>query len=473
MAKIVSTTLQDVLNLHVQCHVENKEYEEFSQRLTQQYLKNVEVKGFRKGKAPADLALKQADPVKLNQLVLEEAVQRFYKDLQPEVTQYLKKEDRIPANIPAQVDPESVKLEDDGFHFKVIITLLPKIDLSKLDGLQVSTPDLSEAGERLSFEEFQGREEEKILVNLNEFEPSKNKSKNGYQLVTDIIESVEDGETTENKDIKILLGGGQFPPEFDAHLLDSKVGETKDFVLNLPHGDHNHNYTFKVTIKEVNQPKYKTVDEIFENVEDAKKQFADKEAFLTFLHSIYDQETESILATLKRRELIRNIIEQTPDFDLPEAQMEVESNRILEELKHRAEHSKQDLSDVFAVSGLPDADKGLKKEADIVKAVKDYVYKEFKLVEILRAIYQVKIDDKISEAEIKKAADEMKKDPEKYNVAKSEMEENRIMDLAFDRLLRNKSFQWVYDRATFVDGKKPAKKSAKPDTAKKPAKAKK
>jgi trigger factor len=298
MAKIVSTKLEDELTLHVQCHVENQEYTDFSQRITEQYLKNVEVKGFRKGKVPLDIALKQTDPIKLNQLVLEESVQKFYKALQPEVTQYLKKEDRIPTNVPAQVEPESVKLEDDGFHFKVIIDLLPKIDLTVLDNLQVTTPDVSEAGERLSFEEFQAREEEKIILNLNEFEPSKSKSKSGYKIIADIEESIEGGEKSQNTDITFVLGSGQFPDEFDSQLLDCKVGDVKEFELNLPHGDHNHNYTFKVTIKEINQPKYTTVDDIFEKVEAAKSQFADKEAFVTFLHSIYDQETENILFNL-------------------------------------------------------------------------------------------------------------------------------------------------------------------------------
>jgi trigger factor len=394
MSKIVKASFSDDLTYTVDCLAEKKEYEDFKDRITDQFLKNVEVKGFRKGKAPRDLAMKNVDQIALQQTVLEESIEKFYGEVQSEVSDNLKEKNRIPANTPAQIDPASIKEEEDGFHFSVKVSLLPEIDLDTIAKIKIAEPTEKDIDNRVSKKEFFNREKENLIASLNSFKPVDRKAKKGDQVMIDLVEKVDGSQPNEQKAVKVIIGRSQFPEKFESNLIGLKAGESKDFSADIPHGNHAHSYDFSVTCHEVAEPEFTKIDDVLAHSDETKDRFKNEKEFEEFLTNIYDQETQQLLNSLKRRAVIKTVIEKVKDFALPEADIEKEASRIYNTLEARAIEGKTTIADVFKASGLPKAEDGLKKDDDVKKAVEDYVRKEFKLVEILRTAYQIKVSPK-------------------------------------------------------------------------------
>ena len=129
------TRIEQEILLFVDVTIEKKEYTEFKDKIRNQYLKNVEVPGFRKGKAPANLALEQINPTALEQTILQEAVDKFGHNAMITATDEMKKADRIVIAESFQLQPETLKNEDT-LTFTVKGEMLPEIELdpSKIKG---------------------------------------------------------------------------------------------------------------------------------------------------------------------------------------------------------------------------------------------------------------------------------------------------------------------------------------------------
>jgi len=450
MPKILKSQIEKDLTLAIDAFADVAEYEDYKDRITSQLLKTVEVQGFRKGKAPTHLAVEKIDPIKLQQTVYQESIARFFNELDPEVKEILSKEKRVATNSVATLDPEFTKEEEGGFKFRVYVNLLPEVDLELISNFKIAEPKESEIKGRLTKEEFFTREKEAFLRSLNVYEDTEEKTTEESQLMVDIQESVAGQENSlrETKDGTITLSSKQFPKGFVEQLIGLKTAEVKKFSLSVDtEAGKKQKMDFEVTINKIRLPKYKTLIELFENSDEAKKQFKTLADFDIFLTNIYTTETTQILDSLKRQSVIKALVEDLPNFPLPQDQIADEVERILNVLQERAITSKQSLMQVFASSGLPDADKNASSEEEVRKFVKGYITKEFKLVDILRVVYNTKVEEKMTDKDVEFLAKEIIKDPTKYEIADAaNLTEDRSKDIAYDRLLRARSFKWILEQ---------------------------
>lgn len=90
--------------------------------VTAKAAKSVEVKGFRKGQAPIDLAVKQLDQEKIQTKAIEEAVPKAYLEA-------VKKKKLKPIAYPNITFVK--KTEDEGFEFEAEIAQEPTVELGK------------------------------------------------------------------------------------------------------------------------------------------------------------------------------------------------------------------------------------------------------------------------------------------------------------------------------------------------------
>jgi trigger factor len=483
MPKILKTEVTKNLKYIVDIQAEKKEYEDFKERVVDQMVKTVDIKGFRKGMAPRNLALQKIDPLKLQTTILQEAVEKFYAQAYPEVKTNIEKEGRVMIQGSAQLDPspEHTKEDEEGnLNFRISLTILPEVDLEPIAKLELNEPAESEIENRLSFEEFFVKESDLVVKNLNKFKKSDKKANESSKLIADVKETIK-GEKLEPKDSKnvdVILGQNRFPPEFEKNLIGVKAGEEKNFEAHLYLEGRGHaDFIFEVKVHEVQERLYSTLEEVIANVDEAKTQLESIEKFTELLKRIYAQETNQIVETLRSRVVIKAIIEETPDFDLPQNTLDSEIERIIGVIRGQSIQQKISLAQAFAASGLPGADKKMSKDDEVLKAVEDYVKKELKLIEILRAIYYTKVDKKISEKELETLVKDIQTNPTKYNTNEVEAKNHdKALDIAFDRLLRDKAFNWVLGEVKFiikedkatkkvetkVEPKKAAKKEAKP-----------
>jgi trigger factor len=464
MAKILSSKIQDDgLTLLVSCLAEKSEYQPFKTRITQQILKGVEVPGFRKGKAPENLALKHVDIVQFQQTLYTESIDKFYTELNPEIQKFLEEKKRVAAGNP-NIEPDSIKEDNDEFAFTLTIRLLPEIDLSQLSKLKITEPTADEISNRLSFDEFKAREEKNLIKVFNDYDEVDGPVAKDSQILADLDEHDQTlDQKKSDKGVMVQLGFKNFPDSFEKALIGMKAGETKEFETDVPtdHG-HDHHFTFKVTIHKVLKAKYTTPDQILENSKEAIQRFKDKQGFLDFLNKIYDQETRDILTSIRRRAVINAIVDNVEIEQMPNEAIEAETNRIVDSLADQAKHQSKTLAELFTASGLPGSEGEKIKDKEVPDLVKKYVSSEFKLVEILRAAYYIHVKDKATEQNIDDLAKLMKQNPQYYGIAVEEAkDQEKLRDVANDRLVREKAFAWILDQITFDKKDSAEKKETK------------
>ena len=119
--------------VEVLCDVETKVWKDAQEKAMKKLLKEVEIKGFRKGQAPEQMARKHVDPSK----VLNEAINSL---LQPAFDEVLKEEKLQPF---AQPRVDVTKVSDTDLQLKFIIVLQPEVTLGEYKGFNLEREKVS------------------------------------------------------------------------------------------------------------------------------------------------------------------------------------------------------------------------------------------------------------------------------------------------------------------------------------------
>ncbi len=218
--------------------------------------KDFQMKGFRKGKAPAALMKKM-----FGKSVLGEAMQET-------IDQAMREHFESSGDRPA-LQPEVKMTNEDWQEGQDVEVSMAYEALPQVPELALGEVKL----EKLVAEIDEAAVEE-ALVNLassaNDYEDRKKgtKAKNGDQVVID-FKGMIDGEAFEGgaaEDYPLVLGSKGFIRGFEEQLTGVKAGEEKDVVVTFPeeYGAKNlagKEATFSVTVKAVKAPKPAEIDD--------------------------------------------------------------------------------------------------------------------------------------------------------------------------------------------------------------------
>ncbi|GMQ99819.1 MAG: trigger factor [Zetaproteobacteria bacterium] len=204
---------------------------------------NIKMPGFRPGKTPKGVVEKQFG-AKAHEDTVSELVQNYYAEAieKSGLTPAIQPELELPAVQPAT-----------GFQFTLKVVTWPEVKLNKLSKLSVTetTVEVTDADVQSVVERLMGSQVR--------FEAeSDRKAETGDELTIDFAGFV-DGEAFEGgrgEDVKLVLGGGQFIPDFEAQLEGAKAGEKRSLDVTFP-ADYQHKplagkaASFEVQIKSV------------------------------------------------------------------------------------------------------------------------------------------------------------------------------------------------------------------------------
>lgn len=207
----------------------NKEFDV----LMKSAMKNVEVKGFRKGAVPEEVAEAQVDRMK----VLSEAVDKL---LRVHYVDIMKKESLKVVGAP-KVSVTKMA-ENNDVEVKIAAALLPEIELPK------KWKDvIKKVNEEKSSEEKEEITDEKIDEELKHIAGSRAQHKEVDRAakkedhVKIDFTVKQDGVVIENgtsKDHSLVLGKGVFIPGFEEKVIGMKKGDEKTFSLKFPEEYH-------------------------------------------------------------------------------------------------------------------------------------------------------------------------------------------------------------------------------------------
>lgn len=292
---------------------ETEEWKQACVKAFDKISKNVQIDGFRKGHAPANLVKAKVDQGRVFNEAIDELLPKAYEST-------LKEENLQPW---ARPSVDVTKMTETELEIKISIVTAPEVTLGKYKGLHVvkSKVVVSDDDVKEELVKLQGENAELVLKD--------GAAALGDTVVLDFegfIDGVAfDGGKADNYSLE--LGSHQFVPGFEEQVVGLKAEEKKDIVVTFPK-----EYvaelagkvaTFKITVHEIkskkipelgeeliaelNIPDVKTVDQLKAHVrgdvERKKKEEADKVYFEALLKLIRDDSKAEIADEIIRDEV--------------------------------------------------------------------------------------------------------------------------------------------------------------------------
>lgn len=294
----------------------------------------VNLKGFRKGKAPLPFLKKMYGKGVmseiLQEIVNETSVKAFSdRNLKPATTPH----PHLTGDVEKVLDGEA------DLEYSVHAEILPDFEPMPVDGLTLNRPvadvtdaDVDEAAQRLAEQN-------------RDYEPraAGEKAKEGDLLVIDYVGSIDGAEFKggRGEGQSVILGSGSLIPGFEDQLVGAKAGGEVEVKVTFP-SDYGasdlagKDAVFAVTVKEVKAPKDVAVDDEF-----ARKLGLDD---LADLKKRLRERLEADYRALSRNHVKRALLDKLDaghDFDLPKSMVEAEFRQIWAQVES-AERDEED-----------------------------------------------------------------------------------------------------------------------------------
>lgn len=397
-------------------------------------VKQINVPGFRKGKVPR--------PIFEQRYGVEALYQDAVDILLPEA--YGEAIDETGINPVAQPEVNVTQIEKGkDFIFEATVTVEPEVKLGDYKGLEIEKQDSELTDEEL---------EESINHSLGHMAEMVVKKEdgaveNGDTVNIDFSGSVDgeefEGGQAEGYDLEV--GSGSFIPGFEEQLEGMKTGEEKDVVVTFPEEYHAEELAGKeATFKtKVNEIKYKDVPEL--NDEIANELDAEANSVDEYKESLRKRLAEQKATEAENTEKEEAIKKATDNatIDIPQAMIDTELDRMVQEFGQRIQQQGLDLQTYFQISG--------QDESQLREQMKDDAEQRVKTNLTLTAIADAE-NIEVSDEDIDK---ELEKMSEQFNISVEDIK-NTLgnTDIVKNDVRIQKVIDLLKDNAKLVEGSK-------------------
>ncbi len=407
--------------IEIEFELTAEEFKEHTAHALEHMAHHVKVDGFRPGKAPASMVEDKLKPEALLMEAGDHAVQHVYID-------YIKENKLEPVGNP---EVSIVKIaQGSPFIFKAVITVLPEVEL----------PDHKEIAKTVKGKDITVTEEE-IQDSINYLQKTRAKFtlKNEGAELKDYVEikySSKDIENNKEIDDKFVLGDGGFMKGFEDGMIGMKAGEEKEitakFADDLPRKDLAGKVSvFKIKMISVQKMELPEINDEF------AKQIGAFDTLVVLKKSMKEgivMEKAEEEKQRKRGEILNKIAEKAK-FEMPEAMVEYEEQRLLEDLKNKITQSIKITFDEYLAS--------IKKtEAEIKETYRKEAEKRLRGFLVLRELGKIEKVE-VSEKEIEEEVEKSIKSYSKEQLAKIDI--NELKEYTKGVINNEKIFQLLED----------------------------
>ncbi len=389
-----------------------EEFDVFYAEALREFAREVELPGFRKGKAPEKMVEERINPADLLSEAAEHAIRHSWGKILTE------------AKLEAVSAPhvEIIKVaKGNPFVFNIEVEVLPEIKL----------PDIRSVAKGVKKEEVKvGDKEVEDTLNWLQQSRAKISQKNGAAEKEDLVEiafSSPDIKDDKEKKDRFVMGRTHYIKGMEGALIGMKTGEEKEFETVDAQDEKKKikihvkvDSVKKVELPEITDEWAKTLGN-FNNVNDLKED----------IKKGIKEEKELSFKQQHREEVLHKILEKTK-FDAPEAMVQREVNILTDNLKSRV---------------VEELKMGFEEYLSQVKKTEDDVRSDFKKIADERVkgfliLHQISKDEKIGveEKEIKDKIEEIINQYPNKEQARQNMDTAEMKMYIEDELKREKIF---------------------------------
>lgn len=299
------------------------EFKSYIDEALKELAKEVNVPGFRKGKAPKQIILSRLG----EGYVLSEAASHAVSHTYMQAIQ----ESGVKVFSEPVYDVEQLESGKD-FIYNIIVDVLPDIELPEYKGINVTKKVAkatdAEVDEVLA--QMQKRHSQLVAVE------DRDTVEEGDHIIFDFKVFVDgepfEGGAAENYALKI--GSGTFIPGFEEQMVGKKLGEKSEITVTFPEDYHMEALQGKETVFEVKVNEIKK--EVLPELDDEfAKDVSDKETLAEYREQIkkdLDENFERISRNKLEDEILAKLLEAT-SFDPPPSMVDMQAQQLLEEMK--------------------------------------------------------------------------------------------------------------------------------------------
>lgn len=326
--------------------VDKTTFETAVNKVYRQQVKNINIPGFRKGKAPRSIV----------ERMYGKGV--FYEDaaneLLPAAYEAALEESKIEPVGRAEFD--IVSIDENGIVFSAVVPVKPAVEIEGYKGIEAAK-DIAEVSE------VEIENEIKVIRERNSRETDvedETPAAMGDSVKIDFEGFVDDVafEGGKGEDYNLKLGSGSFIPGFEEQVAGHKIGEDFDVNVTFPEDYHAAELagkaaTFKVTVKAITKIELPELDDDFakdvSEFDTMAEYRADIEAKIRKRH-------EDAAESTFEEAIIKALTEKLAGEEIPEAMFEAEQENQLRDFDNRLRMQGLDLQTYFKYTGL-DLDK--------------------------------------------------------------------------------------------------------------------
>ncbi|MFJ8063172.1 trigger factor [Psychrobacillus sp. NPDC096426] len=307
-------------------------------------VKQINVPGFRKGKMPRQMFEKMYGVESLYQDALDYILPHAYSAAVEEA-------DINPVDQP-EIDIVTME-KGQPLVFTAKVVVKPEVTLGDYKGLEVTKLDETVSDEEIE-EQLKSQQ-----TRLAELVVKEDAIVDGDTAVIDFEGFVDDVafEGGAGTDYPLEIGSNSFIPGFEEQLVGVKTGESKDVEVTFPEEYHAAELAgkpaiFKVTVKEVKGKELPELNDDFAKEVDAEVEGI--EGLRSKLKEVTAEEKKQLAAQTLRDNLVETAAANAT-IDIPQAMIESETDRMLQEFGQRLEQQGMNLDLYYQFSGQDEA----------------------------------------------------------------------------------------------------------------------
>jgi len=312
-----------------------------------EYVKSIQLPGFRKGRVPKELLER-----KLGESLREEALSRIIE----EATHTVFEDNEFPREnlplpyCPPRIDRKPVFSAEADIIFTMVYDVMPILKLGQWKGIEVTVPDVSIGDEEIS-RELGVIQERNALVSDKDDDAA---AEDGDVVAINYAELTDSGAVipeTERQDFVFTLGSGYNLFKLDEDIRGMKKTESKDIEKSYPQDFEirelaGQTKKIRVTLTGIKEKRLPELNDDF--AQDVDDKYHTLEDLKTSIRQRLTKDLEERLQTLKINKIIEIIMERSP-VDLPESMIEFQFESRLRNLAQRLrvslDHLKESLKE--------------------------------------------------------------------------------------------------------------------------------